>query len=471
MTNWSSQQQAVFDAALTPAHLVVEALAGTGKTTTAVECLRVLKAAAPASRVLMCAFNKAIAVTLQSRVPAGVDVSTLHSAGLKMLRGRTINADAGRDALLADLRGRFALGASARVPREESAFALRLLGLAKATLVSTSADLVALADAHELTVPLRRDECVAAVQARLAVKDAQEIDFDDMVWLPVVTAPPAAFRKPKYDVVIVDEAQDLSPVQLRLVRLLGRRIIAIGDRHQSIYGFRGADSQAIPRLISELEATVLPLSVTYRCPRSVVSEAQAYVPAFTAADDAPEGTVIEAEDTAMLGRAVPGDMVVSRANAPLVKYCLAWLARGQRAEIRGRDMSASLKALADKLDWRVADAIGTWERAEVARLNAEQRETAVETAHDKADCMRALRDGVNDPRDIPQAIDAIFAEGRGGIVLTSTHRAKGLESEVVWMIADTYGKRDTQEERNLSYVAITRSLRELVYVTKAADAA
>ena len=64
------------------------------------------------------------------------------------------------------------------------------------------------------------------------------IDFDDMIWLPVVLDLPQR----KFDRVFIDECQDLNRSQielsLRAVKPDGR-ILAVGDPHQAIYSFRG----------------------------------------------------------------------------------------------------------------------------------------------------------------------------------------------------------------------------------------
>src|ERR1700690_3946522 len=80
---WSPQQKAVFEnVANGTGHTVVLARAGSGKTTTIVEAFNHVPEGAS---VLMIAFNKSIATELQSRAPAGVEVSTLHSFGLKAI--------------------------------------------------------------------------------------------------------------------------------------------------------------------------------------------------------------------------------------------------------------------------------------------------------------------------------------------------------------------------------------------------
>jgi len=103
------------------------------------------------------------------------------------------------------------------------------------------------------------------------------IDFDDMLYLPLRSK--CTFDKKNY--VFVDEAQDTNGVQRALLRRMlapppHGRLIAVGDPSQAIYGFRGADANAMSALREEFSAVVMPLSVSYRCSRAVVAEAQKY---------------------------------------------------------------------------------------------------------------------------------------------------------------------------------------------------
>lgn len=76
---WSQQQRDIFaEVEHGTGHLVVQALAGTGKTTTVIEALKRLRSG---TRALLCAFNKSIAEELAQRAPRGVKVSTLHGLG------------------------------------------------------------------------------------------------------------------------------------------------------------------------------------------------------------------------------------------------------------------------------------------------------------------------------------------------------------------------------------------------------
>jgi superfamily I DNA/RNA helicase len=126
----------------------------------------------------------------------------------------------------------------------------------------------------------------------------------------------------KYDVVFVDEAQDFNQAQRMLIlRCLDEnaRCVIVGDPNQAIYGFRGASSSSMDLFAKLLEKTnreikTFPLSLTWRCPSSVVAEANRFVEDFHCKDDADEGKVVV--DSAL--NPAKGDMVLCRYNAPLV---------------------------------------------------------------------------------------------------------------------------------------------------------
>ena len=87
---------------------------------------------------------------------------------------------------------------------------------------------------------------------------------------------------------------------------------------------------------------------------------------------------------------------------------------------------------------------------------------------DKRDCIFALAEGVFSVRELVARIDRLFTDAIEGrvVLLTSTHKAKGLEWDRVFLLSDTYraDKSADPQEANLLYVAITRSKRELVLV-------
>lgn len=84
---------------------------------------------------------------------------------------------------------------------------------------------------------------------------------------------------------------------------------------------------------------------------------------------------------------------------------------------------------------------------------------------DKVEALEALCDGAADLTEAVGRIDRIFSEISEGrhIVLSSIHRAKGLEWDRVFMLENTL-KETSVEERNLRYVGVTRAREHLVLV-------
>ena len=109
------------------------------------------------------------------------------------------------------------------------------------------------------------------VQAYARMKEQQNaIDFDDMLGIVVARLAkmsPQANPLRRYAAVLVDEWQDTSRTQLELVKYLAKQtrgLTVVGDPHQSIYGFRGADFGNWKRLKELLKPRVVFLSTNYR---------------------------------------------------------------------------------------------------------------------------------------------------------------------------------------------------------------
>ncbi len=260
------------------------AAAGSGKTTTIVQGTRLLPQWL-ATRFL--AFNKSIAEELKARLPSTVISSTFHSAWKSALdrhlpRRPKVDANKVRNILKNSL--------AYNEFETYFQYVTRLVGFAKssgvgALLDDTESEWFSLI-AHYGLSPMSDDldESVAVRYARAALRDSNAdlnvIDFDDMLYLPLLRNVVCD----KSNVIFVDEAQDLNIVQRTLLRRMlataagaPSRLIAVGDPHQAIYGFRGADSDSMDHLRRDFNATVLPLSVSYRCSKAVVEEARKHL--------------------------------------------------------------------------------------------------------------------------------------------------------------------------------------------------
>ncbi len=250
-------------------HVSVRASAGAAKTTTLVW---IAQRVPRPKRVLAVAFGRDAADSLRARVPIHVIADTHHKFGLSMLKskfGRVRPEDKKLTFLLAEI-----------VPDKRERFRVRdavfkLVGFAKNNAFGVGgpfADLSDVADFYNIEVTGHHiDVAQRLLDASAARLDI--VDFDDMLWLPLRHN----LCYDGGDFVLLDEAQDTNPSQaLLLDKMLAPngRLVIVGDPNQAIYAFRGASHGAMEKLEAKYSMTVLPLSVSFRCSKSVVAEAQ-----------------------------------------------------------------------------------------------------------------------------------------------------------------------------------------------------
>jgi superfamily I DNA/RNA helicase len=489
--NWSDKQDAIFNffTAYPSKNLVVRARAGTGKTTTITEAVKRLLQADSSRSIIVAAFGKAIADELVTRFAGyNVIVKTLHAIGLQCVKrfwsDVRVSFDGTREKNLADAvcgKGcpddvKKLVGKLCTKGREIAAHATTVGELTEIAIrfeCEPSDDWAA--DGFDLTYI--ETKALEAMELATQKPADRVIDGSDMLFLPVRNG----WLRPMCDDVVVDEAQDMNATQLEIATKIARqRVIVVGDDKQAIYAFRGADSEALDRLKTELSAEELPLNVTYRCAKSIVREAQRLVPDFVAGPDNAEGEVLAIDGSKLVMTASAGDFVLSRVNAPLVSIAMSLLRSGKRTRIAGRDIGKGLVTLIRKMKARsvpeLLTKIETWKDREIKRLDArfigrKDSPTYVQRVDgivDQAEMLASLTDGAPSVREVEARIEALFTDdglGQSGVITcSSVHRAKGLEADRVFVLADTL--RDTSdEERNIAYVAITRAKSTLVYVS------
>lgn len=472
----SQYQLAIFDFIKDESgNALIEAVAGSGKTTTIVKALELTP---KNCKVIFLAFNYHIKEELARRAPSHVRVQTLHSLGLKALTSGLPHKPEVDDGKLMGIIKEF-------LPDYEKQGHLRsplaqMVSLAKGTLVDPESREALTEMAFRFGIDMNGDAEILLTLVPQVMQVCAErtsvIDYDDMIWLPIHLN----LHLEAFDYLFVDECQDLNASQiellLRSVRPHTGRVIAVGDRRQSIYGFRGADINAIPRMIEALQAKVLPLSITYRCPVSHVDMAKEIVPQIEAAADAKMGTIEYTTYMKALAGVQDNDLVLCRVNAPLISMCYTLIKQGKKAVIRGRDIGKNLISFIDKLQpVSIVDLmikVGDYQTREVERLTAAGKEGQVQSLQDKCDCVRALCDGIRDLSELRQRISTIFDdETRTGVILSSVHRAKGDESNRVWILKPELmphpmATQDWQveQEQNIRYVALTRSKDTMIFV-------
>jgi len=500
-----------------PAHLVVIARAGTGKTTTLVEGLKIVQGLEPAivpsvqqeaiwselakskgvGSVCFAAFNKSIQLELQNRVPKGVRAVTMHGLGFgavgqsfKLNRKDAVNGYKSH-IIVEEITGKDIRSLDILMVNAVT----KLVGLCKANLTTPDYDtLMELAGQYDIELNGSSSEIFELVEKVLDISKNQVnrhgfIDFNDMIWLPVIHGLPV-FR---YDLLLIDEAQDLNRCQQALALKAGKRIVLCGDPCQAIYGFAGADSKSLDRMQEVLGATdegcqTLPLTVTRRCGKKIVAEAQKLVPDFEAHESTGEGKVLTVTKEGK-GQVVPAyrdtvndkDMILCRTNAPLVSECFKLIRAGRKANIQGRDVGKGLINMVERFKARnitqLSEKLEAWYNTEFEKENKKKFpcEARLIAVSDKRDCLDCFIKEAKNLPDVTKRIQEIFSdESKGGILLSSIHQAKGLEAERVFFlmlkeapIPHPMAKTSMakEQEYNLLYVGITRASKELVYVT------
>ena len=170
-------------------------------------------------------------------------------------------------------------------------------------------------------------------------------------------------------------------------------------------------------------------------------------------------------------REKPGDFILSRTNAPLIGLCLRLLRERVPARILGKDIATMLKgrvrkARAVSVGGMVAH-VREWAHKESLDALKRDPEADVTRFTDVAACISALAEGARTVEDVTERIDDLFddnARPEDVVTLSTTHKAKGLEADRVWVLRDTYLRKAKREEENLWYVAITRAKDTLVMV-------
>ncbi len=113
------------------------------------------------------------------------------------------------------------------------------------------------------------------------LREFSKFDFDDLLTeclklLQTDVICLAGWRA-QFSYILVDEFQDISPMQYEIVRLLAapeNNLFVVGDDDQSIYGFRGASPDSIQRFLADFPgARQILLDVNFRCHREIVEAA------------------------------------------------------------------------------------------------------------------------------------------------------------------------------------------------------
>lgn len=474
-------------------HLLVTAVAGSGKTTTLLHALRVASELKPGGRTLLVAFSKNIKTELESRLTSlgvqSVQTRTLNAFGMSLLREALGGGDhlKIRTGKYGSLVNKYAaeLGRLVNLPVEP-----RTRPLSRDLLRKHADKLVSFcraygvipgdADTYRQVCEVLSEEINRSVSAALepiihnvlrdGIRQAEKsgvIDFDDQCWLPVVLGLPIT----PYDWLLVDECQDLSSVQLELMlRSVGAlygelgsahgRLLFVGDERQAIMGFRGADSDSIPNIRAALagELSELPLSVCYRCPPNHLELVRRTVPQIQALSGSLNGTLASIDLCDLPNVVGSGDLVLAQKNELVMRIALTLLRSGVSLDYPISNARAAKPTSSDveSDDWETESSSGTPVLINALQSLARALEAQVgsgDGVHLDAVIARALLDCTDatererleylsivadqsdgTPLGFRRELELLTRPVRGSVTVCTAHKAKGLEASRVFIV-------------------------------------
>lgn len=493
---YSQQQEAFFSAVTgTKNNIVLQARAGCGKSTTIAR----LPALLPSSTFVFLTFGKKNKEDLESKISGFSNASarTFHSVGWGAMKknNRKFNSfNKSNNYKVKSIAESLIDGEEqdrwvSAVCRAVSLAKCRGFGLTECPAITDQDawfDMIEhfnILDDVDVDSQEFVDRCIQVLQINNG--NLELIDFDDQIYMTLLYNYPL----PKYDFVVVDEAQDTNNTRRIMAKRLmanNGRLIAVGDDHQAIMGFTGADNDALEQVIEDLEAEVLPLSVTFRCPKSVVEEAQNFVPDIEASPSNKEGDVYSVKFQDFLQEVSVGTAVLCRLNKHLVRLFFDLLRRGISAKIEGRDQINGLMWMVRRFGKNILLGesyimLQDWFDLRCEELEEKRRFQAKEDLTDKVECISAIieyviANGGMTHKDLEAQLESMFGDNVDKtkvVTLCSVHKSKGLEWPKVFILGfdqfmpSKYAKMpwERQQELNLQYVAVTRAMNTLVFVT------
>lgn len=466
----TDEQAAIVEAAQSSdRNLLVSALAGAAKTST----LELIAQALPDTEILALAFNKKMATEMQERMPRNVKAMTLNALGHRTwmdATGRRLKINSSKTYELANELVRSRPSAEQSVLWETFAELIRIIDFGKACGYIPSGHFdraKRLMDNDEFfghleqrLSPVEEELIIEASLQSLNMAMKGDCDYNDQILMPTVFH--GAF--PRYPLVLVDEAQDLSALNHAMLRKLAkRRVICVGDPCQAIYGFRGAHEESMSLLREEFDMQELPLTISFRCPQEIVKHVRWRAPQMKWPEWAKVGEVRTL--SSWTSDTLPDDaVIICRNNASLFNIAIKLLKTGRSCELHGRDVVASITKVMRKFGGHdlpqhtVLEKIETWLAVEMEK----NKVRAHDRLRDRAKCMKVFAvEGatLGDALAYAQHLSQL----RSPLKLMTGHGAKGLEFDHVYFLDQHLIGKDEQEP-NLRYVICTRARETLTYI-------
>lgn len=479
------EQALIYEAAANSQdNIIIQALAGAAKTSTLVGIARRLYG----RPILSVAFNKRIADEMTARLPGHCVAKTLNSIGHTAWGqhiGKRLMIEKSKTADI--IRGLHISPSEQEILRECFSDVVQLVGKAKLhgyVPEGRYEEALHLIDRETLQEVLSEHEYDPFAWSLLdeiliqsiKLSFAGTIDFDDQLYMSTLFG--AAL--PRFGLTMIDEAQDLSPLNHQMIQHLvgNRRIIAVGDHYQSIYGFRGAVADGMSMMKQRFRMKEFTLSISFRCPKEVIKLARKRAPLMKWSDNAAEGKVFNftSPDPTIKYQWGPNIFprscaIICRNNAPIFSLGLKLLRSGRSVTVRGMDISKRLtKILREFGDFAMPredllDHLARWRAVKLS-----EGKLSEESIEDRYACLRVFAESTNNLGEAISHAEKLFSS-EGPIELLSGHKSKGLEWASVfhldpWRIPSPFSRKGEalEQELNLEYVITTRTKSELTLI-------
>jgi F-box protein, helicase, 18 len=443
--------------------LAVQAGAGAAKTTT----LCAYADARRGARVLYLAFNKAIQLEAAARMPPNVTSRTTHSIAWRKAKEL------------------FGERAAERVGNTYPSTVAKAFGCGP--LVAAGALQAIQRWCGSLEQQIGVEHVPPDIATRLAdpsvlVRVARE------VWLRMIDPREREIRLPHdgylklfqmdrpalrgYDVIAVDEAQDLNPCTFDIVRGQATSVVMVGDAAQAIYSFRGATNALV--LFDAQER--LPLTRSFRFGRGIASLANALLSTFKEGFDHPLVGAGQPQETRMSIDTRQAFAVIARTNAAVFEEAVGFLSLNRRYHFVGGSEGYKLEKILDTYYLSAGDR-GLMRDAYLRSFASFDDLCELADEAEDPELKHLVRVVQDYGRRVPALIDEIKSRhvdvGKqdwrrfDGVFFSTAHKSKGLEFEQVWLADDFLRFFEDgrelrvdeveQEEINILYVALTRA--------------
>jgi len=486
---------------------VVNAVAGSGKTTTLVRGASFDAIRHSNSRFV--AFTRTIANELQARLGKNMEASTCHSLAYGMTRGylrKKLQVEQYKYYdILKDMHP--------EMKKEARSVAIKVINYLQLTYSEvTAANIEDISLRYGIDISSFRDlYCEEDEDEERPGEDASDdetnprkpkpnivktikeamneghrqakkcgvVTFNDMLYYAVRWGEPYY----TYDFLFVDECQDLSRVQNKLLKMCAGngRVVGVGDPNQAIFGFAGAGDDSFYEFAESFDADEYPLSICYRCPTSHIKLAQEIVPQIESAPGAIEGQVDHIKKKMLPSVLMDGDLILCRATAPLVKLCLELVVQDCGVTILGKKIGQQLSSIARQSAKKKGFSFFEFPlflrrfcRMKMDRLIQDGRDSLAETVADQQQAILYFYNELNTDnlKQFCKAMESLFSDQPSPIRLATVHKAKGLEADNVYILCPekmplmwkNQQAWEYQQEMNIKYVALTRAKKELWFV-------